>query len=84
MLQNLQSLTGIIEGKPIWIDEIFPEDVKELLMLDSDAKSCDEDESNQYQEMDESEDDFEEESDDYDTEDDKKKDIDNDSKVFQD
>ena len=35
-------------------------------------------------EMDESEDDFEEESDDYDTEDDKKKDIDNDSKVFQD
>ena len=37
------------EGKLIWIDEIFPEDVKELLMLDSDAKSCDEDESNQYQ-----------------------------------
>ena len=36
------------EGKPIWIDAIFPEVVKKLLMLDSDAKSCDEDESNQY------------------------------------
>ena len=72
------------EGKPIWVDEIFPEDVKELLMLDSDGKSCDEDESNQYQEMDESEDDFKEESYDYDTEDDEKKDSDDDSDVFQD
>ena len=56
------------EGKPIWVDKIFPEDMKDLLMLDSDTKSCDKDESNQYQEMDESEDDFEEESD-YETED---------------
>ena len=72
------------EGKPIWVDETFPEDVKELLMLDSDVKSCDEDESNQYQEMDESEDDFEEESYDYDTKDDEKKDSDDDSDVFQD
>ena len=56
------------EGKPIWVDKIFPEDMKDLLMLDSDAKSCGKDESNQYQEMDESEDDFEEESD-YETED---------------
>ena len=37
------------EGRPIRVNEVFPEDVKELLMLDSDAKSCDEDESNQYQ-----------------------------------
>ena len=43
------------EGRPIRVNEVFPEDVKELLMLDSDAKSCDEDERNQYQEMDESE-----------------------------
>ena len=68
------------EGNPIWVDGIFPENVKELLMLDPDAKSCDEDESNQYQEMDKNEDDFEEESDDYDTEDDEEKDSD----VFQD
>ena len=72
------------EGKPTWVDEIFPEDVKELLMLDSDAKSCDEDESNQYQEMDKSEDDFEGESDDYETEDDEEEDSDGDSDVFQD
>ena len=25
------------EGKPIWVDKIFPEDMKDLLMLDSDA-----------------------------------------------
>ena len=31
------------EGKPTWVNGIFPEDVKELLMLDSCAKSCDED-----------------------------------------
>ena len=43
-------------------------------MLDSDAKSCDEDESNQYQEMDESE--MILRRNDYDTEDDKKKDSD--------
>ena len=72
------------EGKPTWVDGIFPEDVKELLMLDSYSKSCGEDESNQYQEMDKSEDDFEEESDDYDTEDDEEKDSDDDSAVFQD
>ena len=71
------------EGKPTWVNEMFPEDVKQLFMLDSDAKSCDEDESNQYQEMDES-DDFQEESDDYDTEDDEEKDSDGDSDVFQD
>ena len=62
------------EGRPIRVDEVFPEDVKELLMLDSDAKSCDEDESNQYQEMDESE--MILRRNDYDTEDDKKKDSD--------
>ena len=38
--------------------------------------------SNQYQEMDESEDDFQEESDNYDTEDGREKDSDNDSYVF--
>ena len=38
--------------------------------------------SNQYQEMDESEDDFQEESDNYDTEDGWEKDSDNDSYVF--
>ena len=70
------------EGKPIWVNEIFPEGVKKLLMLDLDTKSCNEDESNQYQEMDESEDDFEEESDDYDTEDDEEKNSDNASDVF--
>ena len=48
--------------------------MKELLMLDADAKSCDEDESNQYQEMDESE--MILRRNDYDTEDDKKKDSD--------
>ena len=55
------------EGNPIWVDGIFCGDVKELLMLDSYAKSCDEDENNQYEEMDKSEYDLEEESDDYDT-----------------
>ena len=65
----------------LWVNkyEIFPEDVKRLLILDSDAKSGYEDKSNQYQEKDESEDDFEEESDDYDTEDDESKDSDDDS-----
>ena len=72
------------ESKPTWVVEIFPEDVKELLMLDSDAKSCDEEENNQYQEMDKSEDDFEGESHDYETEDDEEKDSDGDSDVFQD
>ena len=62
---------------------MLPEDVKQSFMLDSDAKSCDEDESNQYQEIDES-DDFEEESDDCDTEDDEEKDSDGDSDVLQD
>ena len=71
------------QGKPIWVDEMLPEDVKQVFMLDSDAKSCDEDESNQYQEIDES-DDFEEESDDCDTEDDEEKDSDGDSDVLQD
>ena len=47
-------------------------------MLDSDAKSGDENESNQYQGMDENGDDFEEESDDYDTEDEEEKDSDDD------
>ena len=51
MLHNLQ-FGWYSEGKPVWVDEIFPEDVKELLMLDSDTKSCYEEESNQYQEMD--------------------------------
>ena len=60
----------------LWVNKygIFPEDVKSLLMLDSGAKSGDENESNQYQGMDENEDDFEEESDDYDTEDEEEKD----------
>lgn len=53
-----------------------------MLILDSDAKSCDQDESHQYQEMEESEADFEEESDYYDTEDGKEKGSDNDSYVF--
>ena len=30
------------ESKPIWVDEMFPDDIKELLMLDSEAKLCDE------------------------------------------
>ena len=53
-------------------------------MLDWDTKSCDEDESNQYQEMGKSEDDFEEESDDYDTGEDEEKDSENNSEVCQD
>ena len=83
MLHNLQSLPGILRVNQYGSNETFPEDVKELLMLDSDAKSCDEDESRQYQEMDKIEHDFEE-SDDYDTEDNKDKDSDNDDDVFQD
>ena len=83
MLHNLQ-FGWYSEGKPVWVNEILPEDVKELLMLDSDTKSCYEEESNQYQEMDKSEDDFEEESDNYDTDDDEEKDSDDDSDVFQD
>ena len=59
MLHNLQSLPGILRVNQYGSNETFPEDVKELLMLDSDAKSCDEDESRQYQEMDEIEHDFE-------------------------
>ena len=58
MLHNLQ-FGWYSEGKPVWVNEILPEDVKVLLMLDSDTKSCYEEESNQYQEMDKSEDDFE-------------------------
>ena len=83
MLHNLQSLPGILRVNQYGSNETFPEDVKELLMLDSDAKSCDEDESRQYQKMDEIEHDFEE-SDDYDTEDNEDKDSDNDDDVFQD
>ena len=83
MLHNLQ-FGWYSEGKPVWVNEILPEDVKVLLMLDSDTKSCYEEESNQYQEMDKSEDDFEQESDNYDTDDDEEKDSDDHSDIFQD